>query len=312
MSSSSSPHHVVVGAGATGTATALLLAGSGERVRVFTRRGTGPDHPLIERHAVDATDAARLVELTQGAETLFNCAMPAYHRWPTDWPPLAGALLTAAERTGARYVMLGNVYGYGPVDGPMTEDLPMAPSTVKGRVRAAMWTDALAAHDAGRVRVTEVRASDFVGAGANSLYNFLVVPHVLAGTPAALPGNLDAAQSWTYTGDVARTLVAAARSARSWGRAWHVPSSTRSIRATTARLAALTGSPEPRLTRMTAEEVRTIGRRDPIMAEVEEMLYLTEGDSTLDATLTTRILGVTATPLDTALSEFAAARPAHA
>ncbi|MYS78796.1 NAD-dependent epimerase/dehydratase family protein [Embleya scabrispora] len=307
--SSSSVFHVVVGAGATGSATALLLAESGERVRIVTRRGTGPEHPLIERVAADATDAARLVELTCGARTLFNCAMPAYDRWPTDWPPLAAALLTAAERSGAHYVMLGNVYGYGPVDGPMTEDLPMAPSTVKGRVRAAMWTDALAAHVAGRVRVTEVRASDFVGAGAASLYNFLVVPHVLAGTPAALPGDPDAPRSWSYIGDVARTLVAAARSTESWGRAWHVPSSTRSARAVTARLAELTGSPVPRLTRMTAEEVRAIGKENPIIAEVEEMLYLTENDSILDATLTTKILDVTAAPLDTVLPELAATRP---
>ncbi|MFF7246305.1 NAD-dependent epimerase/dehydratase family protein [Embleya sp. NPDC008237] len=305
---SSSVFHVVVGAGATGSATALLLAESGERVRIVTRRGTGPEHPLIERIAADANDAARLVELTQGARTLFNCAMPAYDRWPIDWPPLAAALLTAAERTGTSYVMLGNVYGYGPVDGPMTEDLPMAPTTVKGRVRAAMWTQALAAHDAGRARVTEVRASDFVGADAASLYNFLVVPHVLAGTPAALPGDPDAPRSWSYIGDVARTLVAAARSTETWGRAWHVPSSTGSTRAVTARLAELTGSPVPRLTRMTAEEVRTIGRENSIMAEVEEMLYLSEGGSTLDATFTTKTLDVVATPLDTALAEFAVPR----
>ncbi|MFJ8744622.1 NAD-dependent epimerase/dehydratase family protein [Embleya sp. NPDC127516] len=302
--SSSSVFHVVVGAGATGSATALLLAESGERVRVVSRRGGGPPHPLIERVAADATDTARLIELTSGARTLFNCAMPPYDRWPIDWPPLAAAMLTAAERTGAHYVMLGNLYGYGPVDGPMTEDLPMAPTTVKGRVRAEMWTNALAAHDAGRVLVTEVRASDFLGAGAGSLYNFLVVPQVLAGTPAAIPGDLDAPQSWSYIGDVARTLVAAARSAESWGRAWHVPSSTGSIRDLTARLAELTGSPVPRLTRLTAEEVRAIGLENPIMAEVEEMLYLTEGASILDATVTTKILEVSASPLDTALREL--------
>ncbi|MGC0417565.1 NAD-dependent epimerase/dehydratase family protein [Embleya sp. AB8] len=305
--SSSAAFHVVVGAGSTGAATALLLAGSGERVRIVTRRGGGPEHPLIDRVAADATDAARLVELTRGAATLFNCAMPAYDRWPIDWPPLASALLTAAERTGARYVMLGNVYGYGRVAGPLTEDLPMAPTTVKGRVRAAMWADALAAHEAGRVLVTEVRASDYLGANASSLYNFLVVPAVLAGTPAALPADLDAAHSWSYTGDVAQTLVAASRSAESWGRAWHVPStSTWSARTLTNRLAELTDSPTPHLTRMSAAEVRTIGRENAIMAEVEEMLYLTEQETILDATTTEKLLNVTPTEIDPALRELAA------
>ncbi|WP_439677300.1 NAD-dependent epimerase/dehydratase family protein [Embleya sp. MST-111070] len=305
--STSAVFHVVVGAGTTGTATALLLAESGERVRVVTRRGGGPEHPLIERVAADASDAARLTELTRGAATLFNCAMPAYDRWPTDWPPLAAALLTAAERTGVRYVMLGNVYGYGPVDGPMTEDLPMAPTTVKGRVRADMWTDALDAHEAGRALVTEVRASTYLGVGVASLFNFVVVPNVLAGTPAAVPDDLDAPQSWSYNGDVARTLVAAARSPESWGRAWHVPSSTASIRTLTTHFATLTNSPTPTLTRMSINELRALGRENPIIAEFEEMLYLTDGTSHLDATTTTEHLKITATPTKTTLTELATA-----
>ena len=93
--------HVIVGAGPVGRATATLLAERGERVRQVTRRGSGPEHPAVERIAADATDSTRLGELTRGAVALYNCASPAYHRWLTDWPPLAAALLTAAERSGA-------------------------------------------------------------------------------------------------------------------------------------------------------------------------------------------------------------------
>ena len=160
--------YVIVGAGATGSAAARLLADAGEQVRLVTRRGSGPAHDRIDRVTADATDTARLIELTRGAAALLNCAMPAYDRWPSEFPPLAASLLAAAERGGADYVMLGNTYGYGPVDGPATEDLPMAPTSVKGRVRAQMWHDAHAAHEEGRVRVTEVRAGAFLGAGAYS------------------------------------------------------------------------------------------------------------------------------------------------
>src|SRR5262245_66204399 len=104
--------HVIVGAGAVGTATATLLAERGEQVRVITRRGTGPEHPAIERVAADATDAARLSELAGGAAALYNCASPLYHRWHTDWPPLASALLTAAERSGAVLATTSHLYGY--------------------------------------------------------------------------------------------------------------------------------------------------------------------------------------------------------
>lgn len=299
--------YVIVGAGATGSATARLLADSGEQVRLITRRGSGPVHPRIDRVAADATDTARLVGLTTGAGVLFNCAMPPYDRWPAQFPPLAAALLAAAERTGADYVMLGNTYGYGPVDGPVTEALPMAPTSKKGRVRAQMWLDARAAHEAGRVRVTEVRANDYLGAGAYSPFTLMVGAQVLAGSPAAYPGDLDAPHSWSYTGDVARTLVAAARHDEAWGRAWHVPSvSEVSVGELAARLAEAAGAPVPRLHRMTVRELQDIGRTDPVMAEFPEMLYLYDRPTILDASSTTKTLDITPTSLREVLAEMAA------
>ncbi|WP_405058804.1 NAD-dependent epimerase/dehydratase family protein [Kribbella sp. NBC_01505] len=291
----------VVGAGATGLALARLLADSGERVRLITRSGSGPEHAGIERVAADATVLDRLSELVQGATTLYNCAMPPYNRWPTDWPPLAAALLGAAERTGTDYVMLGNVYGYGPVDGPMTEDHPLAPTTVKGSVRAQMWLDA----SASGVRVTEVRASDFLGAGAMSAYNLLVPPAVLAGFAAAYPGDLDVEHSWTYVVDAARTMIAAARHPGAWGRGWHVPStSTLPVRALTTALAAAARAPYPQLAAMPVAELE----RDPIMAELIEMQYLTRRPLLLDSTHTSDVLGVTATPLEAVLTETVTGR----
>ncbi|MEV0029497.1 NAD-dependent epimerase/dehydratase family protein [Nocardia sp. NPDC050793] len=299
--------YVVIGGGATGSATARLLAEAGERVRLVTRGGSGPVHARIERIAADATDIARLTELTRGAATLFNCAAPPYDRWPTDFPPLAAALLAAVERTGADYVMLGNTYGYGPVDGPVTAELPLAPTSVKGRVRARMWHEARAAYEAGRVRVTEVRANDFLGAHAISPFTLMVGAHVLAGSPASYPGDLDAPHSWTYTGDAARTLVAAARHEQSWGRAWHVPSSSdESVRELAAHLAAAARAPEPRLNHMTRAELEEIGRSDSVMAEFPEMLYLYDRPNILDASSTATTLPLTPTPIDEVLAEMAA------
>ena len=89
-----------------------------------------------------------------------------YTEWPNRFPPLQRAVLTAAERTDALLVSLENVYAYGPTHGtPMTEDLPLAATTVKGRARAAMTQELLAAADAGRVQIAIGRASDFFGAG---------------------------------------------------------------------------------------------------------------------------------------------------
>lgn len=296
--------HLVVGAGPTGTATALLLATTGDDVRVVTRRGTGPSHPRIELVAADAT--TRLTELAKGAATIINCAMPPYHRWPEETPALSAALVAAASASGAAYVSLSNTYGYGPVEGPLTPDLPMRPTTIKGQVRARMYLDGLAAHEAGRLRFAEVRPGDYLGAGAFAMFNLMIGPRVLAGEEIVFPADLDAAHSWTYTGDVAATLVAVARSAGSWGRAWHTPqTSDISVREMATRFAAVAGVPMPPIREMAPLELHALATADPAMAEMPEMQYLYRRTSVLDWSETATTFDLKPTPLDDVLREVA-------
>ena len=292
----------VTGAGAAGMPTARQFAESGERVRQITRSGRGVDHPLVELVAADVNDADRLTELVEGARVLVNCAAPALDRWAVEIPRMATALLTAVERTGAGYVMLGNSFGYGKVDGPMTEDLPMAATTVKGRVRAQMWLEALAAHEAGRARVTEVRSGAFLGPGPVGAYAMFVLAPVLAGKVANYPGDPDSPHSWHYTEDIARTLVTASRNDRVWGHAWHVPAtSSLPVRELTERLAGLAGAPTPQIHRLYRDDLVTLARQQPLFAELLEMLYSNEHPHVLSSTRTEAVLGIQATPLETVL-----------
>ncbi|WP_329347812.1 NAD-dependent epimerase/dehydratase family protein [Streptomyces sp. NBC_01261] len=296
--------HVIVGAGPVGTATARLLADKGEQVRLLTRSGGGPEHPGIERRATDASDADALARHTEGALALYCCAGPAYHRWPTDWPPLGAALVRAAELSGAVLVTTGNLYGYGQVDTPMTEQLPQRPNSVKGQVRATLWADALAAHQAGRIRTAEVRGSDYLGAGAMSPFSAMVLPKVLAGRRASMPADLDAPHSWTYVGDVARTLTAVATDKNAWGRPWHVPTApAMSIRALATRAAELVEAPSARVTRMPTFLLRFAGLINPAAREMLEIQYQLQQPFILDSTAATAAFGIEPTPTDDALRD---------
>jgi len=156
--------HVIIGAGPVGRATAVKLASEGHDVPLVSRSGRGPEIAGVRRAAADAADADRLTELATGAVALYNCINPpSYTVWTTYWPPVAAAFLEAAERSGATLVIASCLYGYGPVDGPMVEGMPDAATGTKARIRAGMWADALAAHEAGRIRAVEVRGSDYVG-----------------------------------------------------------------------------------------------------------------------------------------------------
>lgn len=219
--------HLIIGAGPVGSATALRLAAVGQQVRIITRSGTGPDAEGIEKVAADAADPDRLSRLAAGTAVVYNCASPPYHRWPQDWPPLAASVLAAAEHAGAVLVTMSNLYGYGPVAHPITEQDPLAATGPEGQVRAAIWAQALAAHQAGRVRAAEARASDFFGPGfrGQSPIGERSIPRLLVGRPIAVLGDPDAPYSWTYLPDIAATLVTLGAGGRAWGRAWHVPTS---------------------------------------------------------------------------------------
>lgn len=290
--------HVVVGAGAVGSATARLLHTEGYDVRVLSRSGRGPEQ--TERVAVDAADADRLTALADGADALYNCVNPAYHRWATDWPPIASALLTAAERSGAVLVTTANLYGYGPVDAPMTEATPLAATGEKGHVRNAMWRAALAAHDAGRARITEARASDFYGPGPDDTSHLgrYFTPRLLAGKrPWVMQGDPDAPHSWTYVPDLARTLVTIATDERAWGRAWHVPTAPPvSLRGVSSAMAQVAGVRDPGVLVMPRWGLRAMGLAVPFARELQEVRHQFDEPFVLDSSAAQETFGLAPTP----------------
>lgn len=290
--------HVVVGAGPVGTAVATLLLSQGEKVRVVTRSGAGPAD--AERVAADATDADRLSELTEGAVALYNCASPQYHRWLTDWPPIASALLTAAERSGAVLATASNLYGYGEVSGPITPSTPLAATHPKLKLRADMWRDALARD----IKVTEVRASDYVE--ANSIFAFTLAAPLRAGKRASVPAPLDVPHSWTSISDVARTITTVAADQRAWGKAWLVPTNPPlTIRELATRFTTVNGLPPAKLTQLPYAALWVSGLFSPLIKELRTTYYQFARPFTIDSTLTEQTFGLAPTDLDTALKNVA-------
>jgi nucleoside-diphosphate-sugar epimerase len=213
-------------------------------------------------------------------------------------------MIHAAEVTGAVLVTTGNLYGYGKVGVPMTEELPLNPNSVKGEVRVKLWRDALAAHEAGRIRTAEVRGSDYLGAGTLSPFSAMVLPKVLAGKRGSLPADLDAPHSWTYVGDVARTLVAVAADESAWGRPWHVPTAPPlSVRALATRAAELAEAPTAKVGTMPAFALRLAGLFNPAAREMLEVQYQLQAPFVLDSSAATAAFGIEPTSTDDALRE---------
>ncbi len=294
--------HVVVGSGQVGTHLARKLLQQGHEVTVVTRSGSGPDG--ARKVAADVADRERLTEVTRGADVLYNCVNPQYHRWLTDWPPMAESFLATAEATGAVLATLGNLYVYGPPNGPMRESDPLASTSPKAQVRAKMWADTLAAHQAGRIRMTEVRGSDYFGPGTTDqsyLGDRFIVP-LKAGKTVPLIWPADIPHSWTYLPDVAEALVVAAGDARAWGRPWHVPTTEpQTFRQLGERMAAILGRPAPKLMQLPWPLMRAIGLFNPMIGELRHTRYQFVAPFEVDSSAFTATFGVKPTPLDQAL-----------
>ncbi|MEP7054550.1 MAG: NAD-dependent epimerase/dehydratase family protein [Actinomycetota bacterium] len=294
--------HLVVGAGTIGRATARLLADRSEQVTLVSRSGVGPDLQGVRRVALDVTDGAALSEIATGSTVLYNCLNPAYQRWLKDWPPMAQAMLAAAERSGAVLATVSNLYAYGAVDAPMTENTALNANSEKGRLRKRMWLDAKAAHDAGRVRATEVRSADFIGPGSQSHLGDRVIPKLLAGKNVQVLKSADTLHTWSFTVDVARLLVEIGSDERAWGRAWHVPSNQpRTQREAIGDLARVAKVEPVKVTEMPAAMLKLLSLFMPVIRELPEVAYQIQRPFILDSTQAQETFGLKPTPWDDVL-----------
>src|SRR5580700_6623667 len=264
--------HVVFGAGQVGSALAAHLAGQGIAVRSVSRHRP-PALPGVDWRPADAADPEAAADAAKGAAVIYQCLNAPYAQWPERFPPLQRGVLAAAERAGALLVSLENLYGYGPTGGrPMTEDLALAATTSKGRTRAAMTAELLAAAAAGRVRVAIGRASDFFGAGAaESTLGERVFGNAMAGKRADFIGDPDLPHTYSYVPDIAAGLVTLGTDERSIGQVWHLPGpQTVTTRALLDLVAAEVNHPVG-ISKIPKLAVRALGLINPMMRELAEM-----------------------------------------
>jgi nucleoside-diphosphate-sugar epimerase len=296
--------HIVFGTGQVGIALAAHLAGLDIAVRAVSRHRP-PALAGVDWRAADAADPEAAADAAKGASVIYQCLNAPYTQWPERFPPLQRGVLAAAERTGALLVSLENLYGYGPTGGrPMTENLPLAATGVKGRARAAMTAELLAAESAGRVRIAIGRASDFFGPGVTqgSTLGERVFGNALAGRRADFIGNPGLPHTYSYVPDIAAGLATLGTDARAVGEVWHLPGPpTGTTRALLDLVAGQVGH-QVDVRSLSKLAVRGLGLVNPTLRELAETHYQFDEPFVLDTTKYESVFGPAGTGLADAIA----------
>lgn len=276
-------HAVLGGGGGIGCELVRVLAEAGRPVRALARRSL--DLPAgVEQRMVDLRDVDRTAAAIDGAAVVYHCAMPAYHRWPEEFPGLTRAIADAAARAGAGLVVADNLYAAPDHGRPIVEDELPVEHGPKSRTRTAMMQELLARTD---VRVCFGRAADYYGpgpGGLNSIPGITLFRRAVAGRRMRWPGKLDEPHVLHYLPDLARALVMLGDSGSTWGRAWNLPSpeplTGRQYGAAAARVAGA----DRRVVALPRIALRAAGIFDPAARGVAEVYWQFDRPFLVDST----------------------------
>ncbi len=289
--------HVVAGLGPVGRAVIDELVARRLPARAVVHHAAANLPSEVDVVEADITDPDAVRRALAGAAVVYHAASAPYHRWPELLPPLMRGVLGGAAATGARIVYADNLYAYGPVDGPLTEDLASRATGPNGRVRAALADQLLEAHAAGTVRATIGRASDYYGPrGRQSTAGERLFDAALAGKSTQLLGDPDLPHTFTYLADFARGLVTLGTHGEALGEVWHVPSAeTLSTREFAGLVFEAAGHP-PKVRTMPSALLTVAALLSPTLRAVKEQQYQRQAPWIVDHSKFARAFGAEVTP----------------
>src|SRR5450631_2416467 len=163
-----------------------LLAARNRPFRLVGRRPRATPG-ATETIAADLTDKEQTVRAVAGSNVVYLLVGLKYdHKvWQEMWPRVMSNTIEACKRAGAKLVFFDNVYMYGKVGGPMTEETPFNPCSKKGEIRAQIASALLNEIQAGNLHAMIARSADFYGPQARkSAANVLVFRKLAEGAAA--------------------------------------------------------------------------------------------------------------------------------
>jgi nucleoside-diphosphate-sugar epimerase len=289
----------ILGAGGPiGNELATILAANNTPFRLVGRN----PKPVAgaETIAADLTNLDQTIRAVAGSSVVHLLVGLKYDLgvWQEQWPRIMANTIEACKRANAKLLFFDNVYMYGKVNGPMTEQTPYAPCSKKGEIRARIATTLMDEVKAGNLTALIARAADFYGPQTqNGVPNVLVLEPFANKKTASWLVNASVPHSLTFIPDAARGVAMLADRDSAWNQVWHLPTAPAPPTGKEfIEMAAKEFGVAPKFRVLNRPIVRVVGWFKPEVRESYEMLYQSDSPYLFDSTKFAKEFGFSGTP----------------
>jgi nucleoside-diphosphate-sugar epimerase len=291
--------YTILGAGGSvSNELVKVLAARNLPFRTVSRSG-GKGAGAAETKVADLTKHEQTVAAVAESDVVFLLAGLKYDHniWAEQWPRIIDNAVDACKQARAKLIFFDNVYMYGRVNGPMTEETPYNPTSRKGEVRAQIATRLEKAWKEGELTAMIARAADFYGPGAkNGMANVLIFEPLAKGEKAMCLISDSLPHSYTYVPDAAQALLTLAETPAAWNQTWHLPTAPNPLTGREFVLAAADAiGVQAKYRVLSKTMVKLAGIFNPTTREVHEMLYQNDSPYVFESSKYARAFGFAGT-----------------
>ena len=277
----------ILGAGGIiGKELAKSLPKYTDRIRLVSRNPKRVN-PTDEIVSANLLDADQILKAVKGSEVVYLTAGLPYNirTWQSQWPVIMKNVIDACKKNNAKLVFFDNVYPYGRVNGWMTENTPLNPSSKKGEVRKKIDDMILDEVGRGALKAIIARAADFYGPNTPlSFVNVMVFDNFKKGKKAQWLIDANVKHSLTYTPDAGKATAILGNTESAYNQVWHLPTDRNAL---TGKEFIEKGAKEfgmsPRYMVLPRWMLQMVGLFNGIIRESVEMLYQSDSDYLFDS-----------------------------
>jgi len=300
--------HTILGAGGTvGNALTAELISNNETVRLVSRRPGQIRNNNVSWRQADLLNYNEILAASMGSTVIYLCAGLVYDAavWKQQWPVIIQNVINVAKQTGARLIFFDNVYMYGLVAGPMTENTPYQPCSIKGEVRAKIATQLMDQVKAGNIKASIARAPDFYGTGTkNSFFDTMVLEKYAKSQKATWIGNSGTLHNFIYIPDAGKGLYLLGKTPETDNQIWHMPTAAPLQGKQLIEIAAHIYETAPKYMSVNKLMLNLLGLFKKAIADTVEMYYQYDHDYNFDSSKFEKAFNFKPTPYEEGIKQL--------